>query len=228
MSLPITPAATSSPTPPSLARRMAQAGLRHRWPDQPWGMRRDGGAHLRTSVTPRSGTRLPCSVSSGRPVQPRRGDLRLWWSPPVGSRIKPSSRQRGRQHVRASQREACSEGLRQPRSRRRRGVARDHGARHHLARAGTQPSAGDHKGPDGVLAFLRAIKERRRGDVRGGDRRHRRRRRPLWSCSNASAPSVPPIASICWPRVDFEIHYGKITEVSVYHADTCRFDEFLS
>ncbi len=92
---------------------------------------------------------------------------------------------------------------------------------------GRSPLAGDHKGPDGVLDFFAQLKERSGGTfeaeivdtVADADRvvvfqRERAER---------SADRIDLLAA-----VDFEIHYGKITEVSVYHADTCRFDEFFS
>jgi ketosteroid isomerase-like protein len=92
---------------------------------------------------------------------------------------------------------------------------------------GRGPFAGDRKGPAGVLSLLRELQERsdstfsveivdllanaeraiaiQEETARRGDRR----------LDMAST-------------VEFEIHQGKITEVTVYHADTYHFDEFWS
>jgi hypothetical protein len=90
---------------------------------------------------------------------------------------------------------------------------------------GRSPIAGDHKGPAGVLEFLRRLKERSDGtytiglvDVMANAERvvaiqEATARRGGRTLDTASA-------------VEFEIHLGKITEVTVYHSDTYRFDEF--
>jgi len=92
---------------------------------------------------------------------------------------------------------------------------------------GRGPFAGDHKGPEGVLALLRELQERsgksfsvelvdllanaeraiaiQEETARRGDRQ----------LDMASA-------------IEFEIHQGKISEVTVYHGDTYHFDQFWS
>ena len=92
---------------------------------------------------------------------------------------------------------------------------------------GRGPFAGDHKGPDGVLSLLRELQERsdnsfsveivdllanaerviaiQEETAQRGDRR----------LDMASA-------------TEFEVHQGKITEVTVYHGDTYHFDAFWS
>ena len=92
---------------------------------------------------------------------------------------------------------------------------------------GRSPLAGDYKGPEGVLALLQGLRERS-GEtfaidvidvLATGDRvvvlQEETARRNGRELDMASA-------------VDFEIHQGKITEVTVYHADTYHFDEFWS
>jgi ketosteroid isomerase-like protein len=92
---------------------------------------------------------------------------------------------------------------------------------------GRSPLAGDYKGPEGVLALLQGLRERSSEtfaidviDVLAtGDRvvvlQEETARRNGRELDMASA-------------VDFEIHQGKITEVTVYHADPYHFDEFWS
>ncbi|HEY5012501.1 MAG TPA: nuclear transport factor 2 family protein [Acidimicrobiia bacterium] len=92
---------------------------------------------------------------------------------------------------------------------------------------GRGPFAGDHKGPEGVLSLLRELQARsdnsfsveivdllanaeraiaiQEETARRGDRR----------LDIASA-------------IEFEIHQGRITEVTVYHGDTYHFDQFWS
>jgi uncharacterized protein len=92
---------------------------------------------------------------------------------------------------------------------------------------GRGPLAGDHKGPEGVLALLGELRARSGGtfaieivDLLANAERavaiqEETARRGDRALDMASA-------------VEFEIHQGKITEVTVYHADTYHFDEFWS
>jgi ketosteroid isomerase-like protein len=92
---------------------------------------------------------------------------------------------------------------------------------------GRSPIAGDYKGPDGVMSLLGELRDRSDGtfvvdlvDVVPSAERvvvfqeesGTRRGREL------------DVASV----VDFEIHHGKITEVTVYEHDAYQFDEFWS
>lgn len=92
---------------------------------------------------------------------------------------------------------------------------------------GRSPLAGDHKGPDGVLAFFAGLAERSGGTFRVEivDTVADPERVVVFQRERAerAGEAIDLLAA-----VDFEIHYGKITEVSVYHADTYRFDEFFS
>jgi uncharacterized protein len=85
--------------------------------------------------------------------------------------------------------------------------------------------AGDYKGPQAVLGFLGQLKARSGGtfkveilDVLSEPERVVVFQRET-ATRNGNALDV--IAA-----VDFEIHHAKITEVTVYQADTYMFDEF--
>ena len=85
--------------------------------------------------------------------------------------------------------------------------------------------AGDHKGPDAVLGFLGQLKARSDGtfkievlDVLSEPERAVVLQRET---ATRNGRTLDVIAA-----VDFEIHHGKITEVTVYQADTYQFDEF--
>ncbi len=92
---------------------------------------------------------------------------------------------------------------------------------------GRSPMAGDHKGPEGIFALLGEFRTRSEGtfgveivDLLVNSERvvaiqEETARRGGRTLDMASA-------------VEFEIHHGKITEVTVYHADTHHFDEFWS
>jgi ketosteroid isomerase-like protein len=92
---------------------------------------------------------------------------------------------------------------------------------------GRGPLAGDYKGPEGVLALLGALRARSGGTFtveivdllataeRAVAIQEETARRGDQALDVASA-------------VEFEIHQGKITEVTVYHADMYHFDEFWS
>ena len=92
---------------------------------------------------------------------------------------------------------------------------------------GRSPLAGDYKGPEGVIELLRKLRDRSDGtftvelvDVLANAERavaiqEESARRGDRELDMASA-------------VEFEIHRGKITEVTVYHSDTYHFDDFWS
>ena len=92
---------------------------------------------------------------------------------------------------------------------------------------GRSPLAGDYKGPEGVIELLRKLRDRSDGtftaelvDVLANSERavavkEETARRGDRELDMASA-------------VEFEIHRGKITEVTVYHSDTYHFDDFWS
>jgi len=90
---------------------------------------------------------------------------------------------------------------------------------------GRSPLAGDYKGPAAVLGFLRQLQARSGGtfkievlDVLSEPERAVVLQRETASRSGSTLDVVV--------AVDFEIHHGKITEVTVYQADTYQFDEF--
>lgn len=91
--------------------------------------------------------------------------------------------------------------------------------------AGRSPLAGDHKGPEEVLGFLAQLKERSDGtfQVEILDVLSESERAVVFQRETAARNGkiLDEIAV-----VDFEIHHEKITEVTVYHADTYEFDEF--
>jgi ketosteroid isomerase-like protein len=85
--------------------------------------------------------------------------------------------------------------------------------------------AGDYKGPEAVLGFLGQLKAHSGGtfkieilDVLSEPDRAVVLQRET---ATRNGKSLDVIAA-----VDFEIHHGKITEVTVYQADTYQFDEF--
>lgn len=92
---------------------------------------------------------------------------------------------------------------------------------------GRSPLGGDYKGQDGVLELLRSLHELSDGtfelavhDILATPERavalqQETARRGDRTLDMSSA-------------VEFEIHQGKITEVTVYHDDTYHFDEFWS
>jgi len=90
---------------------------------------------------------------------------------------------------------------------------------------GRSSLAGDYKGPQAVLGFLAELKARSGGtfrteilDVLGEPDRAVVLQRET---ATRNGKTLDVIAAI-----DFEIHHGKITEVTVYQADTYQFDEF--
>lgn len=92
---------------------------------------------------------------------------------------------------------------------------------------GRSPLGGDYKGPAGVLELLRKLQERSEGsfEVVIIDVLVTTDRAVVIQEETARRGGrVLDMASV----VEFEIHQGKISEVTVYHEDTYHFDEFWS
>ena len=90
---------------------------------------------------------------------------------------------------------------------------------------GRSSLAGTYKGPEGVLSFLARLKSESRGtfkievlDVLSKPERVVVLQRET---ANRAGKELNVIVA-----VEFEIHHEKITEVTVYHADSYLFDEF--
>jgi len=90
---------------------------------------------------------------------------------------------------------------------------------------GRSSLAGDYKGPEAVLEFLGQLKARSGGtfrievlDVLSEPERAVVLQRET---ATSGAKTLDVIAAVA-----FEIHHQKITEVTVYQADTYQFDEF--
>jgi ketosteroid isomerase-like protein len=92
---------------------------------------------------------------------------------------------------------------------------------------GRSPLAGDYTGPEGVLALLGALHERSNGSfaVELVDLLANPARAVaiLEETARRGDRELDMAAT-----VEFEIHQGKITEVTVYQSDTYHFDEFWS
>jgi len=90
---------------------------------------------------------------------------------------------------------------------------------------GRSALAGEYSGPEAVLGFLGQLKDRSDGtfNVEVLDVLSEPERAVVFVRETArrGAKALDVIAAI-----DFEIHHQKITEVTVYHADTYQFDEF--
>jgi ketosteroid isomerase-like protein len=90
---------------------------------------------------------------------------------------------------------------------------------------GRSPLAGDYKGPEQVLEFLSQLQERSGGtfSIDVLDVLSEPGRAVVFQRETASKVDRDPdvIAAL-----DFEIHQGRITEVTVYHTDLYQFDEF--
>ncbi len=90
---------------------------------------------------------------------------------------------------------------------------------------GRSSLAGDYKGPEAVLGFLRALKEQSGGtfNIEILEVVSQPERAVVFQRETAKRDGkvLDVIAA-----VDFEIHNSKITEVTVYQADTYQFDEF--
>jgi len=90
---------------------------------------------------------------------------------------------------------------------------------------GRSSLAGDYKGPEAVLGFLRRLKEQSDGTfnieilevVSEPERAVVFQRETARRGTNV----LDVIAA-----VDFEVHHSRITEVTVYQFDTYQFDEF--
>ena len=90
---------------------------------------------------------------------------------------------------------------------------------------GRSSLAGDYKGPEAVLGFLRRLKEQSGGtfNIEILEVVSQPERAVVFQRETAKRGGniLDVIAA-----VDFEIHHSKITEVTVYQADTYQFDEF--
>ncbi len=90
---------------------------------------------------------------------------------------------------------------------------------------GRSSLAGDYKGPEAVLGFLRRLKEQSGGtfNIEILEVVSQPERAVVFQRETAKRESnvLDVIAA-----VDFEIHHSKITEVTVYQADSYQFDEF--
>ena len=92
---------------------------------------------------------------------------------------------------------------------------------------GRSPIAGDYKGPDGVMRLLRDLRDRSDGTfaidlidvVPNADR--------VIALQEETATRKDRHLDVA-SAVDFEIHRGKITEVTVYQSDSYQFDAFWS
>jgi ketosteroid isomerase-like protein len=85
--------------------------------------------------------------------------------------------------------------------------------------------AGDYKGPEAVLGFLEQLRARSDSTFKIEilDMLSEPERAVVFQRETAmrNGKALDVIAA-----VDFEIHHGQITEVTVYQTDTYRFDEF--
>ncbi len=85
--------------------------------------------------------------------------------------------------------------------------------------------AGDYKGPEAVLGFLRNLREQSDGtfNIEILEVVSQPERAVVFQRETAKRGGdvLDVIAA-----VDFEIHHSKITEVTVYQSDTYQFDEF--
>jgi ketosteroid isomerase-like protein len=92
---------------------------------------------------------------------------------------------------------------------------------------GRSPLAGDHKGPEGVIALLAELRSRSNGTftIEIVDLLANAERAVAIQEETAErGDRTLDMAS----AAEFEIHRGRITEVSIYHADMYHFDEFWS
>ena len=90
---------------------------------------------------------------------------------------------------------------------------------------GRSPIGGDHKGPAGVAEFLQQLSVLSRGplsveliDVMVNAERAVAIHRVTARAGEVALDEIDAL--------DFEIHNGRITEISVYQQDTYAFDEF--
>jgi ketosteroid isomerase-like protein len=90
---------------------------------------------------------------------------------------------------------------------------------------GRSSLAGDYKGPAEILGFLDRLRTESAGTFRAEivELLADSERAVVFQRETATRGTDTLDVVAC---VDFEIHHGKITEVTVYQADTHRFDEF--
>ncbi len=90
---------------------------------------------------------------------------------------------------------------------------------------GRSSFAGDYKGPEAVLGFLRRLKEQSGGtfNIEVLEVVSEPERAVVFQRETArNGEKVLDVVA----AVDFEVHHSKITEVTVYQADAYQFDEF--
>lgn len=92
---------------------------------------------------------------------------------------------------------------------------------------GRSPLGGDYKGPDGVIELLRQLQDRSDGTFRVEIVDLLVNPERVVAILEESATRGDRELDMA-STVEYEIHQGKITEVTVYHADTYHFDEFWS
>jgi uncharacterized protein len=92
---------------------------------------------------------------------------------------------------------------------------------------GQSPLGGEYKGPVEILGFLDRLRNESAGTFRAEivELLADPERTVVFQRETATRGSDTLDVVAC---VDFEIHHGKITEVTVYQTDTRRFDEFWS
>lgn len=87
--------------------------------------------------------------------------------------------------------------------------------------------AGDHKGPDGILALFRQLQELSGGTFRAEPVEvlvDNERAVVIQRCTAEREGRHLDVLD----AVDYEIHAGRVTEVSVFQSDTYAWDEFWS
>ncbi len=90
---------------------------------------------------------------------------------------------------------------------------------------GKGPLAGDYKGPEQILGFLRNMR-----DLSGGTFHTQicdvlaETERVIVLQEDTATRDGRELDVLA--ALDFEIHHGRVTEVTVYHHDLYRFDEF--
>jgi len=90
---------------------------------------------------------------------------------------------------------------------------------------GRSSLAGDYKGPEAVLGFLQRLKAKSGGtfqiEILAVLSEPERAVVLQRETATRNSKTLDVVVA-----VDFEVHHGKITEVTVYQADTYQFDEF--
>lgn len=92
---------------------------------------------------------------------------------------------------------------------------------------GCSPLAGDYKGPEEVLGFLRDLRRRSDGTFAVEIEAILTDPERVVVLQRESAERDGDILDEL-AAVDFEIHRGQVTEVTVYHTDCARFDAFFA